>query len=258
MFLKSMCLRRSLARHFGAVSATALLCLTATRLSAQNYLPHDKPLAMAQRTIELPEGFVTGGRDIPLKDDEILTTRPAILPRTVWNAAPTSGPLRPHKLTRVTIHHEASPRPADKDRQTTKVLNNLQVFSQTKRPWCDVPYHFFVDVDGKIYEGRDATLAGDTNTAYNPAGHFLICSLGNFEIQAPTKAQLDSIVLLSAWASEKYGMDPALISSHRDHAQTACPGRFLFAYVASGFIEGEVRETLRKASRNPSRVRPAR
>jgi hypothetical protein len=132
------------------------------------------------------------------------------------------------------------------------------VFSQTKRPWCDVPYHFFVDVDGSIYEGRAVGLAGDTNTRYDPAGHLLICALGNFEIQAPTKAQLDSISDLMAYGCEKFGVDPAKISSHRDHALTACPGRHLFAYVASGFFEGEVRERLRTAYGDNNRVRGAK
>jgi hypothetical protein len=239
------------------LSLIALTLLLCPALPAQTYLPYDRPLPMAQRNIPLPDGFVTGGRDTPLADADVRTTRPEILPRTVWNAAPSSGPVRLHRLVRATIHHEASPRPATENRATTSVLRNLQVFSQTKRPWCDVPYHYFVDVDGRIYEGRDPKVAGDTNTAYDPAGHLLICALGNFEIQSPPKPQLDSIVHLVAWACDKYGMDPALISSHRDHALTACPGRYLFPFVASGFIEGEVRNRIREAHGSSSRVHTA-
>jgi hypothetical protein len=134
-------------------------------------------------------------------------------------------------------------------------LANLQVFSQTKRPWCDVPYHYFVNVDGKIYEGRDPSIPGDTNTAYDPTGHLLICALGNFELQTPPKAQLDSIADLMAWSCEKYGLDPASISSHRDHALTACPGRTLFAFVTSGYLEGEVRERIQQVWGGGKRTR---
>jgi hypothetical protein len=32
-----------------------------------------------------------------------------------------------------------------------------------------------------------------------------------------------------------------------NYASTACPGKFLYPYVASGFLEGEIRKRIRKA-----------
>jgi hypothetical protein len=38
-----------------------------------------------------------------------------------------------------------------------------------------------MDLDGGIYEGRDYHYMGETNTSYDPGGHFLISIIGNYE-----------------------------------------------------------------------------
>jgi hypothetical protein len=67
---------------------------------------------------------------------------------------------------------------------------------------------------------------------------------GNFEVDVPTQAQLDSLVTVLAWASEEFGVSPGTISGHRDHAATACPGGNLYPYIASGDLEADVRAAL--------------
>ena len=42
---------------------------------------------------------------------------------------------------------------------------NLAVF-------IDIAYHIGVDRDGNLYELRDTAIAGDTDTKYDPTGHF--------------------------------------------------------------------------------------
>jgi hypothetical protein len=210
---------------------------------SQSYLGLDQPQPMAQRHLTMPESFQQ------LRGEEAITTKPTILDRSVWNAQPTSGTVRNHVPTRITLHHEASGRPAVVGRPTPVVLKNLQNFSQQQRPWCDVPYHYFVDVDGAIYEGRNWRIQGDTNTAYDPSGHLLICALGNFEIQVPTFEQLQSIVHLAAWLADYHNVDPGTFTAHRDHVPTLCPGRHLYSYVVSGFLEGEIRQRILEAHR---------
>ena len=82
---------------------------------------------------------------------------------------------------------------------------SLQRFSQTasrldtgklKPVWFDIPYHFYIAVDGKIADGRSIKFVGDTNTDYNPTGHALVVLEGNFENEEPSPDQLKSLQAL--------------------------------------------------------------
>jgi hypothetical protein len=63
---------------------------------------------------------------------------------------------------------------------------------------------------------------------------------GDFEVDHPTPAQLDSLEAVLAWATEHYGVSPGTISGHRDHAATLCPGRHLEDRITSGELEAAV------------------
>ena len=84
--------------------------------------------------------------------------------------------------------------------------------------WPDLAYHVMIGVDGTVYEGRDPAFRGDTATAYDTTGHFLVVVEGDFEVDQPTAAQLDSLAAVLAWAAEHYGVSPATITGHGDHA----------------------------------------
>ena len=113
-------------------------------------------------------------------------------------------------------------------------MRNLQSFSQShsaltygqqRLAWTDVPYHFYVDVSGRIAEGRDVRFVGDTNTNYNPAGYIQIVVEGDFEKEKPTPEQLDSLRDLLVWLILDWNLDESKISVHKQHAATLCPGR---------------------------------
>lgn len=157
--------------------------------------------------------------------------RPKILSRESWNAKPPVGEGKKHKITFITIHHTATKQRADLPIETK--LRNLQAFSQRddklssgkfKPAWFDVPYHYYIAVDGKIAEGREIAYAGDTNTEYDPAGHALIVLEGSFGTDEPNAAQLGSLRALVKWLAKKYKVSGERIKGHRDYAETACPG----------------------------------
>lgn len=131
----------------------------------------------------------------------------------------------------ITVHHTASPQ---KEALTIeKKMRNLQTFSQgesrldsgkNKPAWPDVPYHYYIAVDGQIAEGREVKYVGDTNTDYDPSGHVLIVLEGNFQTKQPSAGQIDSLVALAAWLSKKFEIPTIEIKGHSDYASTACPG----------------------------------
>lgn len=161
-----------------------------------------------------------------------------IVTRATWQANEPVAPMKAHTITRITIHHTATRHNPAKTLEAK--LQDLQRFSQnegalagggTKPAWPDVPYHYYIDVSGRIGEARDARYAGDTNTSYDPAGHLLIVLEGNFEEEQPTPAQLETLRRFVGWQAQLYGVPAERIQGHKDFAQTACPGTSLYAYL---------------------------
>ncbi|MFO7699750.1 MAG: peptidoglycan recognition family protein [Acidimicrobiia bacterium] len=180
-------------------------------------------LPVAGRFGDLPGGDRAPGITLP------------IVSRGTWGAVPADPGLVPHTIARLTIHHagttEGTPGPPR--------YRAWQQFHMS-RGWPDISYHVIVGIDGTIYEGRDPAYRTDTNTGYDTAGHFQIVLEGNFEVEEPTTAQLDSLVRLLAWASLEYGVSPTTISGHGDHGATLCPGEDLARRIESGEIEEAV------------------
>ena len=156
---------------------------------------------------------------------------PSILSRAEWKANRPVGAGKRHKIEFITIHHTATKIRHDLPIETK--LRNLQAFSQRddklasgkfKPAWFDVPYHYYIAVDGKIAEGREIEFAGDTNTEYDPTGHALIVVEGSFGTDEPTAAQVESLKAMVKWLARKYKVTGEKIKGHRDYAETGCPG----------------------------------
>jgi serine-type D-Ala-D-Ala carboxypeptidase/endopeptidase (penicillin-binding protein 4) len=150
----------------------------------------------------------------------------------------------PHRITHVTLHHTGNPEPLRPGEDPRVRLRNLQAWGASDRNWWDVPYHFLIDLEGRVYEGRDWRYKGDTNTTYEPAGHFLISVIGNYEVQEPTPAQVDAIADLMAWAIHRFDLPLERIGGHHDYATTSCPGPFFRALLEDGTFHDLVRERL--------------
>ncbi len=170
---------------------------------------------------------------------------PVIIPRVSWNAA-APKPFANHVPVRITVHHEGTKLLATDD--AIRKIKGIQTWGMgPDRKWADVPYHFFIAPDGKIYQGRDINTVGETNTEYNPAGHLLICCLGNYEEYEVPEAQLQSLIRLIAWCSKTYKIPAETLATHRDYSkQTTCPGKNLYKYFESGMIKEGVRKILGK------------
>ncbi|HEX7240128.1 MAG TPA: peptidoglycan recognition family protein [Longimicrobiaceae bacterium] len=163
---------------------------------------------------------------------------PEVVSREAWGAAAPVAPMRAHAVDRITVHHTGTP--SQPGRTLEEKLRGLQKYSQsesalaggrTKPVWPDVPYHFYVGVDGRIAEARRAEYVGDTNTAYDPTGHLLVVVEGNFETERPTPAQLESLRALVGWAARRWSVPGERIGKHDDFADTACPGDHLATHL---------------------------
>lgn len=171
----------------------------------------------------------------------------SIVPVAAWGGAPADpAAARKQTITHITLHHQGEPFKAGTDPQ--QYLRNLQTWSRNTKHWSDIPYHYIIDLDGRIYEGRKIEFAGDTNTEYDPMGHALIEVVGNFEEVEPNQQQLDAVVNLMAMLAAKYKVPVERIASHRDHSsQTVCPGKNLYRYVQAGYFRDKVAARLAQA-----------
>ena len=151
----------------------------------------------------------------------------------------------PHRITHVTLHHTGDAQPLRPQDDPAAKLRALQTWGARDRHWWDVPYHFLLDLEGRVYEGRDWHYTGETNTAYDPGGHFLISVIGNYEQQEPTRAQLASIADMMAWAVKKFDVPFDRIGGHYNYAETSCPGQHLRKYLEDGTLRRMVSERLK-------------
>jgi hypothetical protein len=159
-----------------------------------------------------------------------------IVSRAEWGARDPVLPMREHRIERITIHHTATRQ--DPARSLGEKLRGLQAFSQRddslgdgrKKPaWADVPYHYYIAVDGSTGEARSWRYVGDSNTPYDPTGHLLIVVEGNFEDEQLTEPQMRALESLVLSFARRFGVPGERLGAHKDYASTRCPGKNLYA-----------------------------
>ncbi len=153
----------------------------------------------------------------------------SIVTRAQWGAASPrcSMASNPSKY-RMAIHHTEG---ASSD--PTRQLRGIQAFHANKG-WCDIGYHFLIDVDGTIYEGRELTYRG-VHAANNNTGNIGISHIGNFHQLTPPAAMLASTARLVERLSSIYGIDlsRSAIKGHREYSSTDCPGSNLYPRIGA-------------------------
>lgn len=164
-----------------------------------------------------------------------------VLCKEAWGASAVAGTFTDHTIERLTVHHTAVVLEANS--QAPARARQHQAYHQSLG-WPDLAYHFLIDANGNVYQGRPVAAVGDTGTDYDPTGHFLVCCEGDFNAQSLPAAQLASLVRMLAWGAVAYGVDPSTLRGHRDVATTTCPGDALYAPIADGSLEASVRDLI--------------
>jgi hypothetical protein len=120
-------------------------------------------------------------------------------------------------LTTLVVHHSAS------------VLDGpraIQKLHMEKRGYADIGYHYLIDAEGRLYEGRLVGVRGAHTGGFN-TGTVGVCLLGNFENQWPDVRQLEALRGLGTHLAAAYGL--GFLASHQGFqpAATVCPGHNL-------------------------------
>jgi len=113
-----------------------------------------------------------------------------------------------------------------------------------KKPWGDIPYHYYLDLDGKVAEARDPAYQPDSNTKYNRDGHITIVVEGN-AADGITEKQKMKLFSLMKLLQTTHQIPLSRVGAHKDFAATDCPGKA----INDAVLEFKKRESMKVAAR---------
>ncbi|MCZ7527378.1 MAG: peptidoglycan recognition protein family protein [Acidimicrobiia bacterium] len=151
-------------------------------------------------------------------------------------------------VKKLVVHHTATPNNPPDPASSIRGIYHYHLSGE----WIDIAYHWLIDQDGRIYEGRWAAdyPAGAVHTGEDAEGRQVrgghasatntatigIALLGTFTSVGPTEATVEALVNLLAWKCARWGIDPLgsdeyvdgrvfpNVCAHRDVTATTCPG----------------------------------
>lgn len=173
---------------------------------------------------------------------------PVVRPRADWGARAAKDPYELMIPGGISIHHTETTQPRGAN-AAVALLHSIQSFHQRGRGWSDIAYHFLIDGDGTIWQGRPGPVLGAHVKDRND-GNIGIAIMGDFEEaggRQPTPQQLESLHALAAWLSWRYSIPVTRILGHRDQEQTACPGDALYARLGTVRAEAGARRAAASA-----------
>ncbi|MGH3412534.1 MAG: N-acetylmuramoyl-L-alanine amidase [Marmoricola sp.] len=180
-----------------------------------------------------------------------IAPRPNIITRRQWGANPKYRdqcwkPIHGATERGVVIHHTAGTNSYTKA-QSDDLVRGIYYYHTRVRGWCDIGYNFLVSKYGQVFEGRAGGFRYQVRGAH--AGIFDVNKLmtgialmGNFDKVRPTRALRTATVRLVAWRLESFYRHPfgttridgvryPRIAGHRDVKATACPGKYVYAWL---------------------------
>jgi len=179
-----------------------------------------------------PPPTVSGGtaaKPMPMPVD-------GVLPRSEWaRGAPICSLMNPMLPVRyITVHHDGMTPLQATDEGSSRARIETIRNGHRGNGWGDIGYHFVIDRNGRVWEGRAINWQGAHVRNCNE-GNIGICCLGNFDQQAPSAAQLAALERQVKVLMQLYGVPKSRVKTHQEWsgAKTACPGKALQAQMNS-------------------------
>lgn len=164
-----------------------------------------------------------------------------VIPRSQWaGGAPILSRMeRMLPIRRITIHHSALPTSGGSRQVVARELEQIRQSHLNRKgePFGDIGYHYIVDPQGNVWEGRSLQYQG-AHVAKQNEGNLGIMCMGNFEVQRPTPAQIASVTRFTVQQMRRYNIPVSEVRTHREMAQTLCPGRNLQGLLVSARARG--------------------
>ncbi len=156
-----------------------------------------------------------------------------VISRATWTRSTPilsrTGPMG--RVTRITLHHDALVSTGLTTQAAVMAQLEKHRANHVRNQWADIGYHYIIDPAGRIWEGRPAYLTGAHVKDQNENNLGVMC-LGNFEVQSPTSAQLNSLDQFVGQLARVHRVPIGRVYTHKELGQTLCPGKNLQRYIA--------------------------
>lgn len=159
------------------------------------------------------------------------------------------------KVDLIVVHHTAVGVKGD-ERSGAERVRAIYQYHANSRGWGDVGYHYLIDEDGEIYEGK---AGGDFVVGGHAFCHNVntvgVALLGNFDVEKPSQDQVKALQWLIVELAEKYEIDlgdnatyhgetySSPVLDHGDLLSTGCPGYYIdktMAQIRAHAEDGDV------------------
>ncbi len=131
------------------------------------------------------------------------------------------------RVKTITIHYTGMPQNPQNDlRKKLRGLTNYSIANPKGPQWGDMPYHYYIDMDGKAGKGRDEAYRPDTNTGYNTDGHITIVVEGDNNDPLHDVQRVKLMAMIKS-LEQKHGLRPQDVGIHKHYhppGKTSCPG----------------------------------
>ena len=118
-----------------------------------------------------------------------------IIPRTAWTKKDRdTSKFKKHSapINQIVLHHSGAAVHLNGDPRT-RINNSIRSWHmEAKGKWGDVAYHYLLDKEGNIYEGRPQNVRGRSFTKYNLDRKLLICVLGDYRTEKEKVSALEN------------------------------------------------------------------
>ena len=231
----------SLARRSILLMGMGLLaaCTTAPTTSSTFRVPDpiwpdpSRPQGPAARTATGP---VPPAASTTVTPDPKAKAVDGVIPRARWargnpDGADLNKMIVPIKW--ITIHHDGLDSPMTETSESASAARIEWIrCGHRGRGFSDIGYHYVIDRDGRVWEGRSLRWQGAHVSKHNEQ-NIGILVMGNFDIQKPSQQQLDGTRLHVRKLLAQYKLSRGRVLTHREWAgaKTACPGKHLQAAV---------------------------
>jgi hypothetical protein len=161
-----------------------------------------------------------------------------VIPRARWaRGNPDSSDLNKMivPIKWVTIHHDGLDSPMTETSMDASAARIEWIrCGHRGRGFSDIGYHYVIDRDGRVWEGRSLRWQGAHVSKHNEQ-NIGILVMGNFDIQRPSQQQLDGMQKWVSTLLKRYRLEDGRVRTHGEWpgAKTACPGKHLQAAVAN-------------------------
>jgi hypothetical protein len=151
-----------------------------------------------------------------------------VTPRRQWASAGVAVALADPMVAvrRITVHHDGMPPVRLASRGDVADRLELIRRAHRNRGWADIGYHFAIDPQGNVWEGRPLVYQGAHVRDYNER-NLGVLVLGNFDEQRPTREALDALDAFVSAQMSRFNIPLREVRTHQEFSITACPGRTL-------------------------------